>query len=296
MKHVQEACTASERQACRTLRQPRSTQRYQARRADDEAALVTAMRQLVRKHPRFGYRRIAALLKRQGWAVNVKRVHRLWRREGWRVPKRTIRRKAGGTSVNACHVRRAEHRNHVWTWDVVHDRTTTGGTLRVLTLIDEYTRECLAICVGRRLPAEAALEVLQEAIAARGAPQFVRSDNGSEFVAKAMREWLEKAKVGTLYVAPGSPWENGYAESFNSKLRDEFLNAELFDNAKHAQAMAAAWKWAYNEDRPHSSLNYLTPAEFSRTLESSGLQVAAAPLPCARRPPTSHPCGEPELS
>lgn len=296
MTHVQEACDASERQACRTLRQPRSTQRYRARRADDEAALVTAMRQLVREHPRFGCRRIAALLKRRGFAVNVKRVHRLWKREGWRVRVRKRRKRASGTSANACHVRRAEHRNDVWTWDVVQDRTTTGGTLRMLTLIDEYTRECLAIDVRRNLPAEAVLEVVQEAMAARGAPKHLRSDNGTEFTAKVLREWLEKAEVGTLYVAPGSPWENGYAESFNSRLRDELLNAELFDSVRHARATAAAWRQAYNEDRPHSSLDYLTPAEFSRTLDASGRQVAAAPLPASLQRPTSHPCGEPELS
>lgn len=296
MQHVEAACAASERRACRTLGQARSSQRYEARRADDEGALVTAMRQAVRKHPRYGYRRIAALLRRQGWAVNVKRVHRLWKREGWRVPQRKARKKARGTSANACHARRAEHRNHVWTWDVIHDRTTTGGSLRVLTLVDEYTRECLALEVRRNLPAETALAVLQEAIATRGAPTYLRSDNGSEFVAKTLRAWLEKANVGTLYVAPASPWENGYAEAFHSRLRDEFLDAELFDDAKHAQALAAAWKRAYNEERPHSSLGYQTPAEFSRTLESSGLPVAATPLPCARRPPTSRPCGEPELS
>jgi len=254
------------------------------------------MLELVRAQPRFGYRRIWVLLRREGWRVNRKRVWRLWRQQGLKVPRKKRKKRRLGHSGNSCVRRRARYKNHVWAWDFIYDRTADGRPLKWLTLVDEFTRECLALEVARGMTAKAAAAVVARVIAERGAPGHLRSDNGSEMIARAMQAMLAAVGVETLYIEPGAPWENGYAESFNSKLRDEFLNAELFDNAKHAQAMAAAWKWAYNEDRPHSSLNYLTPAEFSRTLESSGLQVAAAPLPCARRPPTSHPCGEPELS
>lgn len=259
----------SERRACEVVEQPRSTQRYKPQEADDEGPLVTRMLELVRERPRFGYRRIWVLLRREGFVVNRKRVYRLWRREGLKVPRKQRKKRRLGTSDNSCARFRAEHKNQVWAWDFVHDRTTDGRTLKWLTVVDEYTRECLALRVARSIKAQDAIDILAELFAMHGVPEHLRSDNGPEFIATAMREWLERVNVGTLYVEPGSPWENGYAESFNSKCRDEFLNAEEFDTVPHARAMGAAWEEDYNDVRPHSALGYLTPSEFARTCAAS---------------------------
>jgi transposase InsO family protein len=286
---------ASQRRACRELGQARSSQRY-VRKAPpgDEAALVTAMRQQVRAEPRYGYRRVAALLRRQGFRANAKRVHRLWKREGFKVPVRQAKRRAVGQSANGIAQSPATAPNDVWTWDFIHDRTANGKALKVLSLVDEHTRECLALVAARSLPAKAALAVFQEAVAGRGAPKRLRSDNGPEFIARALQGWLEQAGVATAYIAPASPWENGFAESFHARLRDEFLNAEVFDDAAHAQALAAAWRRKYNEERPHSSLGYATPSEFARACSASGRKapVAALPAPSSLRPSTPA-CGAP---
>jgi putative transposase len=274
VEHLGEVFEVSERRACEVAEQPRSTQRYEPQEADDEGPLVSRMLELVRAHPRYGYRRIWALLRRGGFAVNRKRVYRLWRREGLKVPRKQRKTRRLGSSANGCVRQRSERKNHVWAWDFVHDRTSDGRTLKWLTIVDEYTRECLALRVGRSIKAQDAIEVLAELFAMHGVPEHLRSDNGPEFIARGMREWLELLKVGTLYIEPGSPWENGYAESFNSKCRDEFLNAEEFDTVPHARAMAAAWKEDYNERRPHSALGYRTPREFGRTCAAS---VRAAP-------------------
>lgn len=269
MEHLGDVFAVSERRACEVVEQPRSTQRYEPQEADDEGALVARMLELVRTHPRFGYRRIWALLRREGFAVNRKRVYRLWRREGLKVPRRQWKKRRLGTSANGCQRQRSERKNHVWAWDFVHDRTSDGRALKWLTIVDEYTRECLALRVGRSIKAQDAIDVLAELFAMQGVPEHLRSDNGPEFIARGMREWLKLLQVGTLYIEPGSPWENGYAESFNSKCRDEFLNAEEFDTVPHARAMAAAWQEDYNERRPHSALSYKTPSEFGRTCAAS---------------------------
>jgi putative transposase len=263
VEHLQEKFDASERRACEVVDQPRSTQRYTGQPKDDEGKLVARMLELVRQRPRFGYRRIAALLRAEGWAVNVKRVYRLWRREGLKVPRRTRKRRAVGSSANACHVRRAEHKDHVWTWDFVFDRTTSGTTLKWLSIVDEHTRECLALKVSRSITSEDVIDTLAELFAMRGVPRCVRSDNGPEFIAQAIGHWFEKTGVASLYIEPGAPWENGYAESFHSRLRDELLNVQAFADLREARALSVAWRDDYNHQRPHSSLGYQPPAAFA---------------------------------
>jgi putative transposase len=228
VEHVRKALELSERRVCRVLEQARSTQRYQERRGDDEGKLIGQMHKLVRRHPRYGYRRIWALLRGEGWKVNRKRVHRLWRREGLKVPVKQHKRRRLGCGANGIMRHSAAHRDHVWTWDFIHDRTEDGRPLKWLSVVDEYTRECLVLEVGRSLTSLDVIDSLIELFGIRGLPEHIRSDNGPEFIARALRRWLEKAEVKTLYVAPGSPWENGYAESFHSRLRDELLNAEVY--------------------------------------------------------------------
>ena len=218
---------------------------------------------LVRKHPRYGYRRIWALLRAEGWQVNRKRVYRLWRRQGLKVPRKQRKRRRLGSSANACHRRRAEYRGHVWCWDFIHDRTADGRPLKWLSVVDEYTRECLVLEARRGMTAAAAVHVLAALVRRRGAPRHVRSDNGPEFIARAIRAWLAREAVGPLYIAPGAPWENGYAESFHSRLRDELLNAEEFGSLLEARVLADQWRHEYNHERPHSALGYRTPAAFA---------------------------------
>ncbi len=221
------------------------------------------MLELVRLHPRFGYRRVWALLRVAGFRVNQKRVYRLWRREGLKVPQKKRKKRRLGSSENGCVRRRSERKGHVWAWDFVHDRTSDGRPLKWLTLVDEYTRECLALEVARGMTARQAVEILAGVVRARGAPTHLRSDNGPEFVARALRSWASGAGVGALYIEPGSPWENGYAESFNSKVRDELLAVEEFGSLLEAQVLGRQWKQSYNHQRPHSSLGYKTPAEYA---------------------------------
>ena len=280
VEHLQARFDVSERRACAVLDQPRSTQRYAGQPPDDEARLVARMLELVRERPRFGYRRIAVLLQREGWGVNVKRVYRLWRREGLKVPKKTRKRRGKGTSANACHVRRAEHKDHVWTWDFVFDRTTSGTTLKWLSIVDEYTRECLMLKVSRSITSEDVIDTLAELFAMRGVPGCVRSDNGPEFIATAIDRWFAKTGVQSLYIAPGSPWENGYAESFHSRLRDEFLNVHAFADLREARVLTHAWQDDYNYRRPHSSLGYRTPASFA----AGGGANSVRATPSLRRP------------
>ncbi len=269
MKTLQTEYEVSERRACKVLDQPRSTQRYEPQPRDDEAALVKAMLELVRQRPRFGYRRIGRLLRRDGWQVSDTRVYRLWRREGLKVPRKKRKKRRLGTSENGCHRRRAEFKDHVWCWDFVFDHTTSGSTLKWLSIVDEYTRECLALKVDRSITSEDVIDTLAELFSMRGVPKCIRSDNGPEFIANAIRRWLSQLSIETLYIEPGSPWENGYAESFHSRLRDEFLEMEEFENLLTARTLSVSWKEDYNEERPHSSLGYLTPAEFSTRCATS---------------------------
>jgi transposase InsO family protein len=254
----------SERRACRVVGQPRSTQRLRPAERPDEGRLVARMLALVRKHPRFGYRRVWALLRAEGWPVNRKRVYRLWRQQGLKVPRKRRKKRRLGSSANGCHRRRPAGPGDVWCWDFIHDRTGDGRPLKWLSVVDEYTRECVVLEVRRGLTAPAVVAVLAEAVRRHGAPRHVRSDNGPEFIAKAIRDWLAAAGVGALYIAPGAPWENGYAESFHSRLRDELLDAEEFSSLLEARVLADQWRDEYNHERPHSSLGYRTPAAFAK--------------------------------
>jgi putative transposase len=262
VRQLQETFGISQRHACRLLGQPRSTQRQTPKTSQEEERLVRRMLELVRRHPRFGYRRIGVLLVREGWRVNRKRVYRLWRQQGLKVPRKQRKKRRLGHSGNSCVRRPAEYKDHVWSWDFLHDRTSDGRSLKWFTLVDEYTRECLALEVDRRMTAQTVRTLLAAVVQARGAPVHIRSDNGSEFIAQVIRSWMTRAGLETLYIAPGAPWENGYAESFNSKVRDELLNAEEFGSVLEAKVLAKAWRQEYNHVRPHSSLGYRTPVEF----------------------------------
>lgn len=245
------------------LDQPRSTQRYQSSPRNDEPSLVKRMYELVRSRPRFGYRRIARLLQREGWQASFTRVYRLWRREGLKVPQKKRKRRRTGDSRNGCHRLRPEQKDHVWCWDFVFDRTASGSSLKWFSIVDEFTRECLALKVDRSIRSEDVIDTLAELFSSRGVPQCIRSDNGPEFVSRAIQCWLNQLEINSLYIEPGAPWENGYAESFNSRFRDEFLAVEVFESLGTARRLTAAWKEDYNGQRPHSSLGYVTPAEFA---------------------------------
>jgi transposase InsO family protein len=242
------------------LGQPRRVQRYEPRVADDEAVLTTQIIDLAKQYGRYGYRRITALLRREGWHVNRKRVERIWRQEGLKVPQKQPKRGRLWLNDGSCVRLRPEHANHVWAYDFVFDRTHNGRALKLLTVVDEYTRQSLAVEVGRKLTSRDVLRVLAQLMLEHGVPRYIRSDNGPEFVAKAVREWLQRLDVGTLFIEPGSPWENGYIESFNGKLRDELLNGEIFYTVQEARVLIESWRRHYNQVRPHSSLGYRPPA------------------------------------
>jgi transposase InsO family protein len=280
VKHVQKQLEVSERRACGVIDQARSSQRYRSRPRDDERELVSGMLELVKQHPRYGYRRVWALLRAEGFKINRKRVYRLWRQEGLKVPVKRHKRRRLGTSENGIVRHRATHPDHVWAWDFVHDRTQDGRPLKFLSIVDEYTRECLALEVRRSFRSEDVIDVLKELFVIRGTPGHIRSDNGPEFIARAIGAWLGIAKVQTLYIAPGSPWENGYCESFNGRVRDELLAGELFTCLSEAKMLSTQWRLEYNHRRPHSSLGYVAPAIFAASL--AGPPVGAAPLPAPR--------------
>ncbi len=292
MTHVEQRLGQSERRVCRVLDQPRSTQRYTPVEREGEARLVTRLHELVRRHPRRGYRMMCGMLRLEGFRVNFKRVHRLWRREGFKVPSKQHKRRRLGHSANGILRRRAEHTDHVWCLDFIHDTDERDRPLKWLSVVDEYTRECLALEVDRSITASDVVNVLTDLFMIRGVPVHIRSDNGPEFVASAIKRLSEITGIENLYIAPGSPWENGYVESFHGRLRDELLNAELFADVREAKALAAAWKNEYNHRRPHSSLGYVPPAVFAATLAVPA--VGAAPLPPAR--PACTPTLEPRLS
>jgi putative transposase len=242
------------------VNQPPGTQRLLPIGREDEDALTGAIIQLASQYGRYGYRRITALLQRAGWRVGKDRVERIWRREGLKVPQKQKARGRLWLNDGSCVRLRPRHRNHVWSYDFVSARTHDGRTIRMLNLIDESTRECLEIRVARRLSSHDIIDTLSGAMILHGIPEHIRSDNGPEFVAKDLRKWLADAGAKTLYIEPGSPWENGYCESFNSKLRDEFLNGEIFYSLKEAQVLCERWRVHYNTVRPHSSLGYRPPA------------------------------------
>lgn len=257
----------SQRRACRVMGRYRSTLRYRRGHRGDEPALTREIRRLARRHPRYGYRRVHAVLVRRGWSVNLKRVRRLWNDLGLRRPLR--RRKARrlgpkpGVSVNSCVAQPARFKNDVWTCDFIHDRTSDGRPLKWLTLVDEYTRECLVLHADGSMTGADVRRIVAQVIGRRGAPTRIRSDNGSEFICAALVDWLPGVGATSIPVAAGSPWENGYIESFHSRLRDEFLEREEFETVADARAKAAWFRREYNTVRPHSSLGYATPKEFS---------------------------------
>jgi putative transposase len=258
--HVQQKLGVSERRACRVLKQPRSVQRHQSNKPIKEQVLREDIVRLASTYGRYGYRRITALLRTEGWIVNHKRVERIWREEGLKVPARQPKRGRLYLNDGSCIRLRSCFKNHVWSYDFVYDRLHNGRKIRMLTVIDEHTRKCLAIRVGTSIKSNNVLDTLSTLFITEGVPDYIRSDNGSEFTAKALREWLESIGVKTAYIEPGSPWENGYNESFNGKLRDELLNTEIFYTLKEAEVLIEQWRRHYNEVRPHSSLGYRPPA------------------------------------
>jgi transposase InsO family protein len=255
----------------------------------DERRLIERMVELATQYGRYGYRRITAMLRAEGWQVNHKRVERLWRREGLKVPARQPKRRRLWLNDGSCVRLRPDHRDHVWAYDIVHDRTHDGRPLRMLTMVDEFTRECLAIDVARRITSEDVLERLTDLFILRGVPDHIRSDNGAEFTAHAVRAWLMKVGVKTLFIEPGSPWENGYIESFNGKLRDELLNGEIFYTLLEAKVLIERWREHYNQVRPHSALGYRPPAPEAILLP--GVLGGSAPEPPAFPPPESDRAG-----
>ncbi len=250
----------SERRICKALGIRRSSVRYVSQPREDESALTAALTRLASQYGRYGYRRIHALLRAEGWQVSHSRVWRIWRLEGLKVPHKQPKRSRLWLNDGSCIRLSPQHRNHVWSWDFVFDRTQDGRVLKLMVVIDEYTRRCLAIHVARRIRSKEALQVFADLIIRHGTPEYIRSDNGPEMVAKNLRSWLQRIGTQTAYITPGSPWENGYCESFNGKLRDELLNGEIFYTLKEAEVIIERWRNHYNTRRPHSALGYRPPA------------------------------------
>lgn len=250
----------SERRACALVAANRATVQYQAHPRPDNG-LPARLAILAERHPRYGYRRVWALLRREGWQVNRKRVHRLWRAAQLQIPKRRRRRRHAGVSASGAPTQ-ATRPGHVWTYDFVQDACLSGAKLKLLPVVDEFTRECLAIEVASAAPTERVIRVLERLFAAHGAPTYLRSDNDPEFIAQAIQDWLVRYQTATLYIDPGCPWQNGFAESFNRTLRDECLNMHAFASVAEARIQIERFRREYNEERPHSRLGYRTPAAF----------------------------------
>ncbi len=240
---------------------------------EKDRPLIEAIKQQKdkRRHRRYGYRRITEILCRIGWIVNHNRLYRIWRQEDFKLKKQKRRgKRSPGTSANACDKKVPEYMNHIWSYDIMEDKLENGRKVRILNVIDEFTRESLSIDVNFRIKGYDVTEVLRYLFNVRGVPAHIRSDNGPEFISEVVKKFLKRSGVDTLYVEPGSPWENGYVESFNSKLRDELLNGELFLNIDEIRYVAERWRMDYNHYRPHSSLSYMTPAEFAGLCEATG--------------------------
>jgi len=257
---VQEALSVSERRACQVIGQPRCTQRYQKRLLDDEEQLRERIVYLASRFGRYGYRRVTALLRAEGWLVNHKRVARVWRQEGLKVPEKQPKRGRLWLNDGSTLRLRPQFTNHVWSYDFMQDRTHNGKMFRILNVIDEHSRECLLTTAARSFTHRDVIKHLADLFCEKGVPVHIRSDNGPEFIAKGLRRWLKRLTVRPLFIEPGSPWENGYVESFNGKLRDEFLNGEIFYSLKEANVLLEQWRNYYNTIRPHSSLGYKPPA------------------------------------
>ncbi len=236
------------------------TQRYTPNITDEEERLAARVIALATRYGRYGYRRITALLKEEGWQVNHKKIECIWKREGLKVPQKQSKRRRLWLNDGSCIRLRPEHKDHVWSYDFVMARIADGRSFRILTILDEYSRECLAMRVDRHISSSDVIDQLYELFLLRGVPEHIRSDNGPEFTAKKVRDWLIGLGVKTLFIEPGSPWENGYIESFNGKLRDELLNREIFTTLTEAKILIEQWRWEYNHVRPHSALRYRPPA------------------------------------
>jgi putative transposase len=281
---AQERLGASERRACRVIDHPRSVQRYRQKDRSEEKALVRRLHELVEKWPRKGYRFMAKLLRDEGFRANNKRVLRLWRREGLKVPKKARKKRALGCSLNGLVLLRARRPNEVWAWDFFHDRLSDGRAVKWLALRDEYTRECLVLHPARSIRSGKAWELIAAVMAERGAPLYIRSDNGPEFIARELRKRLAAKGSQTAYIEPGSPWENGFAESFNGRVRDELLNVEEFRTYLEARVIGAQWRGRYNAERPQAPLGWLTPAAFAASVtmpneRTEGKAVTTTPSP-----------------
>ena len=286
---MQQRLGITERRACAVLGQSRGLQRKEAKRPDDEEQLTSDIIRLAKQYGRYGYKRITALLRVEGWTVNHKRVERIWRQEALKVPQKQKKKGRLYLHDGSCIRLRPCWPNHVWAYDFVADQLKDGTKIRTLTVIDEYTRECLSLRTGYSLKADDVMDVLTDLFITRGIPDHIRSDNGSEFTAKSIQSWLPKLGIKTLYIEPGSPWENGYNESFNGRLRDECLNGETFHTLKEAQVILEQWRHHYNHIRPHTSLGYKPPAP-QAPLDEGGLAFAPAPSHCARDAPAFHQC------
>lgn len=265
----------SYRRACALFRVARSTLQYSSRLAEKDAPVQARMRGLAAQYPRYGYRRIRIFLEREGHRMSPDRAHRLWSAAGLQVPKKRPRRRVAASRPRPVPATGA---NQVWAYDFVFDWCANGQQVKCLTVVDEWTRECLAIDVGRSIRSARVIEVLSRLISVRGAPLHLRSDNGPEFVSAAILRWLTDNGINTAHIAPGKPWQNGTDESFNGKLRDECLNQEWFRNRAEAVAIIEAWRLHYNQVRPHSSLSYMTPNEFNKRYTSTPTRTAEAVL------------------
>jgi len=277
-QQVVAAGLCTQRAACRFLQLARSTYRYRGRPpTTTEQQLRKRLQELSQEHPRYGYRRIAALLRQEGWPVGKRQIQRLRRLEGLRVPptKRKLIRRGVSTGLPTM----ARHRNHVWTWDFIADATVRGGALRILTILDEHTRECHVLRVDRALRSQDVLAWLQKAIEQHGAPEYLRSDNGSEFIARIVQQWLAENRIKTIYIEPGSPWQNGFVESFHGRFRDECLNREQLWTLTEARVVIGDYRREYNQRRPHSRLGYLSPERFAA-------QQSPSLTPVGLRPPS----------
>lgn len=283
---VQERLEVSERRACRTLGQCRSTQRYETQQPDLDRPLIKRLHELSAKYPRQGYRMTTAMLRNEGWEVNHKRVRRLWRQEGLKVPRKTCKKRRWGNSDNSSQRRQAERPNEVWSYDFIHDQTEDGRPLKWLPVMDEHTRENLALDVKRRMTGTDVILVLDRLVAEHGPPDYIRSDNGPEFANQAVKDWITNRGFETIFIEPGSPWQNAFIESYNSRLRDEFLNVELFSSLAEARVLGEERRNYYNQLRPHSALGGKSPA---RKAAHGSVPVGAPPLP-----PPNHEQQEPK--
>jgi putative transposase len=273
---VRDRLGVSERRACWYVGQHRSTQRHERERAGDDAALRQRLGEISAERPRWGYRRAHARLREEGWEVNRKRVQRLWREEGLRVPVRRRKRRRLGDSTVPAERLRAERPNQVWALDYQQDQSADGRVLRLLNVVDEFTREALQMLVERSIDADRTVDVLEGLVAERGAPEHLRMDNGPELTAHALRDWCQFAKTGTAYIEPGSPWQNPFVESFHSRVRDELLDVEEFSCLAEAKVVISDWREDYNHRRPHSALGMRAPAVFAAAWAASdGLATAA---------------------